>query len=144
MKRRLAILAVVTLCTLGPSLVYAIGLHQIVPDSCNGPGGCKSICDIATAAQYALDDGIYIAIFLSAILFAWAGWQMVIGSSSGDAAKVGHAKRIFKYVTGGLVLILSAWIIVSVIMAALTNNTSWNNLCSGGATSVATYVSGAV
>jgi hypothetical protein len=59
---------------------------------------------------------------------------MVVGSSSGDSSKVTHARHIFMYVTGGLVLILSAWIIVSVIMAALTGNTSWNNLCNSGAT----------
>jgi len=130
MKRRFLIFAVVAVCTFGPSLSFALGLQPIVPSDCNNAGGCQSICDIATAAQNLLDDGIYIAIFLSAILFAWAGWQMVTGSSAGDSAKVTHAKHIFMYVTGGLVLILSAWIIVSVIMAALTNNTSWNSLCS--------------
>ena len=119
MKRKLAMLAVVTLITLAPVAVSALGLQTIVPSDCTGQGGCQSICDIAVAAQNLLDDGIYIAIFLSAILFAWAGWNMVVGSSSGDIAKVTHAKRIFMYVTGGLVLILSAWIIVSVIMAAL-------------------------
>src|SRR3989344_5387860 len=47
---------------------------QIVPATCNEPGGCKSICDIATVAQNILNTGIYIAVFLSAVLFAWAGW----------------------------------------------------------------------
>jgi Type IV secretion system pilin len=130
MKRRLVILAVVTLCTVGPSVAFALGLQPIVPSDCNGSGGCSSICDIALAAQNALDDGIFIAIFLSAILFAWAGWQMIIGSSSGDTEKVKGAKKIFMYVTGGLVLIISAWLIVSVIMSALTNNANWNAICS--------------
>jgi hypothetical protein len=129
MKRRLVILAVMTLLTMGPSLAFAIGLQPIVPQDCNNSGGCSSICDIALAAQYALDDGIFIAIFLSAILFAWAGWQLIVGSSSGDPGKVKQAKSIFMYVTGGLVLIISAWLIVSVIMSALTNNPNWNAVC---------------
>jgi len=131
MNRRWVITAVVTLFTLAPIIASALGLVPIVPQNstCNGSGGCQSICDLATLAQNALTDGIYIAIFLSAILFAWAGWNMVVGSSSGNVTQVTKAKNIFKYVTGGLVLILAAWIIVSVIMAALTNNTGWNNFC---------------
>ncbi|HTR18901.1 MAG TPA: hypothetical protein VMH91_02895 [Candidatus Paceibacterota bacterium] len=129
-KRRFAIVALLTLLTLAPTLSSALGLVSIVPDSCKGAGGCQSICDLAQLAQNALTDGIYIAIFLSAILFAWAGWNMIIGSSSGNTAQVSQAKKIFWNVTIGLVLILTAWIIVSVIMAALTTNASWNTLCS--------------
>lgn len=124
------IATLMTLVMLAPFAASALGLQQVVPSDCNQPGGCQSICDLATLAQNLLNDGIFVAIFLSAILFAWAGWQLVVGSSSGNAAQVKRAKNIFKYVTGGLVLIISAWIIVSVIMSALTNNSSWNNLCS--------------
>ena len=129
MKRKFAMLAAVAFLAVAPSLSFALGLQTIVPSDCNGSGGCQSICDIATAAQNALDDGIYIAIFLSAILFAWAGWQMIIGSSYGNTTQVHHAKNIFWYVSVGLVLIISAWVIVSVIMSALTTNASWNSLC---------------
>jgi len=129
MKRRIALLTATLLLTLAPVAVSAVGLQTIVPKDCNQPGGCQSICDIATLAQNLLDDGIFVAIFLSAILFAWAGWQMVVASSSGNVAKRDHAKKIIMYVTGGLVLIISAWLIVSVIMSALTNNSNWNALC---------------
>jgi hypothetical protein len=134
MRRRWVITSVLTLLLLAPTLSSALGIVPIVPQSgqgsdCNGAGGCQSICDLAILAQNALTDGIYIAIFLSAILFAWAGWNMVIGSSTGNTSLVHRAKNIFWYVTIGLVVILSAWIIVSVIMAALTTNTSWNTLC---------------
>ena len=129
MKRRWVITSVLTLLLFAPAVSFALGLVSVVPSDCNQSGGCNSICDLALLAQNALTDGIYIAIFLSAILFAWAGWNMIVGSSAGDTAKVTQAKRIFWNVTIGLVLILSAWIIVSVIMAALTNNTSWNTLC---------------
>lgn len=129
MKRKLTVLAAVTLLTLAPTAVSAVGLQPLVPSDCNGQGGCNSICDLATLAQNALNDGIFIAIFLSAILFAWAGWQMVVGSSTGNATERDKGKRIFQYVAIGLVIIISAWLVVSVIMSALTSNANWNQLC---------------
>lgn len=130
MKRQLAVFALVTAFTVAPAVTFALGLTPIVPPDCNGRGGCTSICDLAQLAQNVLNDGIFTAIFLSAVLFAWAGWELVVGSSSGDTGKVKHGKDIFMYVTGGLVLIICAWLIVSVIMSALTNNSNWNVLCS--------------
>jgi hypothetical protein len=130
MKRRVAAFVFVGFILLAPTLSFAVGLQTIVPSDCNASGGCQSICDLATLAQNLLDDGIFIAIFLSAILFAWAGWQMVVGSSSGNETQVHQAKSIFWYVTIGLVIIISAWLIVSVIMSALSNNSQWNVLCS--------------
>src|SRR6201999_2019492 len=99
MKRRVAILAFAVLVGLLPIAASAVGFQTIVPSDCNGAGGCQSLCDIAAVAQNALDDGIYVAIFLSAILFAWAGWQMVTGSASGNETQIHHAKNIFWYVT---------------------------------------------
>lgn len=141
MKRRAVLAVTTTLFLLAPVAASALGLVPIVPQDqgCNGLGGCQSICALAELAQNALTDGIYIAVFLSAILFAWAGWQMIIGSSSGNPNQIHHAKNIFWYVTIGLVLIISAWIIVSVIMSALTNNSSWNSLCTYSPSSVAGF-----
>ena len=113
-------------CT--PALALAVGLPTIVPADCNGSGGCTSICDIALLAQNVLNDGIYITVFLSAILFAWAGFKMAVASSSGDEQGVTQAKRIFYYVIIGLVVMLAAWIIVSVVMEVLTNSSTWNSL----------------
>ena len=131
MKRKFVVFAFVTLVTLAPVIASAVALKPIVPQDygCNGTGGCQSICAFAELAQNALNDGIFIAIFLSAILFAWAGWQMIVGSSSGNPGQVQQAKKIFWYVTIGLVVIVSAWLIVSVIMSALSNNSNWNTLC---------------
>jgi len=123
------LVAVITLVTLAPVAVSALGLTPIVPTDCNNPGGCSSICDLAQLAQNVLNDGIFAAVFLSAILFAWAGWQIVAGSSAGDTGKIKQGKNIFWYVSIGLVLIICAWLIVSVIMSALTNNSNWNILC---------------
>src|SRR3989344_3374826 len=64
---------------IAPSLALAANPlpGQIVPEKCNQVGGCQSVCDLATVAQNVLNTGIYIAVFLSAVLFAWAGWLVV-------------------------------------------------------------------
>jgi hypothetical protein len=113
-----------------PILAFAAGLPgQIVPASCSGPGGCQSICDIASLAQNLLNTGIYIAVFLSAVLFAWAGWEAV--TAGGSAEKVGHAKGIFGNVVIGLVIILAGWLVVDTLMKTLTKGDfgPWNNVC---------------
>lgn len=127
-------LVTVTLFTLmflfSPVLVLGQGLpSQIVPTSCNEPGGCKSICDIALVAQNLLNTGIFIAVFLSAILFAYAGWEAV--TAGGNTEKWGNAKRIFGNVLIGLIIILAGWIIIDTLMKTVTNASfgPWNKIC---------------
>jgi hypothetical protein len=110
---------------LAPYMAFAQGSmpDQIVP--CTGTD-C-TVCDIATLAQRVLNAGIYIAVFMSAILFAWAGVTMV--TAGGNPGKVTQAKSIFWNVTVGLVLILAAWLLVDVIFATLTGNHLWNRIC---------------
>ena len=129
MIRRRAVFLLTLLCFAGPLAVSAATLPTIVPDTCNQAGGCQSICDIATLAQNLLNDGIFVAVFLSAILFAWAGFKMASASSAGDSGGVTEAKHIFWYVTLGLVIILAAWIIVGILMQVLTGTGTWNQLC---------------
>lgn len=106
-------------------------LNSIVPSDCNGNGGCQSICDLAQLAQNILNDGIYISVFLSAILFAWAGWQHM--TAGGDTGKVHQANEVFKNVAIGLIIILSAWLIVDTIIRAIggapAGGLPWNQIC---------------
>jgi hypothetical protein len=108
---------------------YAAGFVQIVPDSCNQRGGCQSVCDIAQLAQNVLNDGIFIAVVLSAILFAYAGFQYV--TAGGNEGKTGNAKKLFTDVIIGLVIILAAWLIVDTIMKTFTGDKfgPWNSIC---------------
>lgn len=113
-----------------PVMVLGQGLpSQIVPTSCNGEGGCQSICDVALLAQNVLNTGIFIAVFLSAILFAYAGWEAV--TAGGSAEKMGKAKSVFVNVLIGLIIILSAWIIIDTLMRTVTNAEFgfWNKIC---------------
>ncbi len=103
---------------------------QIVPASCNEVGGCQSICDLATIAQNVLNTGIYIAVFLSAILFAWAGWLYL---TSAAGSEISRAKSIFFNVVVGLVIILAGWLVVDTLMRTLVGNGGsfgpWNKIC---------------
>jgi hypothetical protein len=137
LRRNIAIMFTAFLLLTPTVTLAAAGLVPIVPQSgqgsdWNGPGGCQSICDLALLAQNVLNDGIYIAVFLSAALFAWAGWKHM--TAGGDAGAVKAANEVFMNVFIGLILILSAWLIVSTLMSVLTGNgpaptMPWNQIC---------------
>ena len=103
---------------------------QIVPEQCNQVGGCQSVCDLATVAQNVLNTGIYIAVFLSAVLFAWAGWLYLTSVAGGE---ISRAKEIFVNVAIGLVIILAGWLVVDTLMRTLVGNGGsfgpWNKIC---------------
>lgn len=115
-----------------PSLAFAANPlpGQIVPEKCNEIGGCQSVCDIATVAQNVLNTGIYVAVFLSAILFAWAGWLYLSSVAGGE---ISRAKEIFMNVAIGLVIILAGWLVVDTLMRTLVGNGGsfgpWNKIC---------------
>ena len=110
-----------------PLVTSAALPDEIVP--CNGVD-CD-VCDIATLAQRTLNAGIYIAVFLSAILFAWAGWKYV--SAGGDSGKVRSAREIFTNVLIGLIIILAGWLVVDTIMKTFVSESAtlgpWNEIC---------------
>ena len=99
-------------------------VNGIVP--CDGPN-C-TVCSLATLAQNILNIGIYLAVFLSAVLFAWAGWKYL--TAGGDTGEVASAKKIFWNVAIGLIIILGAWLVVDTLVHTLTNIGAWNSLCS--------------
>ncbi|PIR83690.1 hypothetical protein COU18_03360 [Candidatus Kaiserbacteria bacterium CG10_big_fil_rev_8_21_14_0_10_51_14] len=97
---------------------------QIVP--CNG-ADCN-VCDLATLANNILNTAIYIAVFLSAVLFAWAGWLYLTSGGSGELSR---AKGIFTNVAIGLVIVLIGWLVVDTLMRTLTGAEygPWNDIC---------------
>ena len=121
---------------IAPSIAPSIALAanplpgQIVPVSCNEVGGCQSVCDLATVAQNVLNTGIYVAVFLSAVLFAWAGWLYLTSVAGGE---ISRAKEIFVNVAVGLVIILAGWLVVDTLMRTLVGNGGsfgpWNKIC---------------
>ena len=73
-----------------------------------------TICSIADLAHNVLNAGIYIAVFISAILFAWAGWKHV--TAGGNAGEIQSARRIFTNVLIGLIIIIAGWLVVDTLM----------------------------
>jgi hypothetical protein len=121
-----AVLILTSLLFLTPALAFAAGLPaQIV--SCTGVN-C-TVCDIATTAQNVLNTGIFVMVFLSAVLFAYAGWEAL--TAAGNTEKYAHAKSIFGNVVLGLVIILSAWLVIDTLMRTMLGSGfgPWNAIC---------------
>lgn len=124
-----SMVALVLMLVILPSVAFGAGLVQIVPQECNQDGGCPSICNLGQLAQNILNDGIYIAVFLSAILFAWAGWKYL--THVANPGEIQRAQEIFFNVVVGLVIIVAAWLIVDTLMKTLTGGKfgPWNKIC---------------
>lgn len=135
MIRRIAAHVLVTLgflLVLSPALVGAAGMPtKIVPcdgTSLNGGTEC-TVCSLAQLAQNVLNTGIYLAVFLAGILFAWAGWLYL--SDGGKGKSLSQAKTVFMNVFIGLVIILAGWLVVDTLMKTMTNGSfgPWNAVC---------------
>lgn len=109
-----------------PALVVAqAGIPaRLVP--CNGVD-C-TVCHIAELAQNLINLGIFLFVFFAAIMFAYAGFMYLTDQALQGQAQ---AKKMFGHVAGGLVILLSAWLIVDTLMKALLggNFGPWNDIC---------------
>ncbi len=96
---------------------------RIVP--CNG---VDCTCDhLIQLAQNVINAGIYIAVFLSAVLFAKAGWDYMTKETIGGKS---DAKNLIRNTAIGLVIILSAWLVVDTLMTeTLKTSVVWNDIC---------------
>ncbi len=93
-----------------------------------------SVCDLALLAQNLLNVGVYILIAIAAIMFAWAGFEML--TSQGSSAKYGLAKRIFGNVMIGLIILLISWVVIDTVMKTFVKEDTrfgpWNQVCYRG------------
>jgi hypothetical protein len=97
---------------------------QIVP--CTGVN-C-TVCDLATLAQNIINTGIFVFVFFSAMMFAYAGFLYLTNEAIQGQ---NEAKSIFKNVVIGLIVLLSAWLLVDTLMKAVLGGSfgPWNNVC---------------
>ena len=111
-----------------PTTTNAAGLTTVVPCGNSGQAAC-TVCDLAKLAQNILNDAIYLAVFLSAMLFAWAGFLYL--TNVANSGQHSRAVEVFKNVTIGLVIILAAWLVVDVLMRTLVGASvlPWNAIC---------------
>lgn len=98
--------------------------RQIVP--CTGVN-C-TVCDLATLAQNIINTGIFVFVFFSAMMFAYAGFLYLTNEAIGGQ---NEARSIFKNVAIGLIVLLSAWLLVDTLMKAVLGGSfgPWNNVC---------------
>jgi hypothetical protein len=104
-----------------PFFVSAQGMpKQIVPDkyNCRGEGGCDSICAVVELAQNVLNTAIFMAVVLSAILFAYAGFKLL--TAGGNTEVYAQGKKVFGNVLIGLIIILAGWIVIDTLMKSFT------------------------
>lgn len=106
---------------LAPTVAFAAGL---VP--CGGPG--EPACNfsyVIVLAQNVINFLIFnLAMPLAAISFAVAGIMML--TAGGNESQVAKAKGIFSAVFIGLIIALSAWLIVKMIVLSLVNTSNFN------------------
>ena len=97
--------------------VPLVVMGQYIEIPCDGPE-C-TFNDLILLVSEVLDFIIILAVLLSAVMFAWAGFIYI--TAGGDKTKVNQAHGIFKNVGLGLVVVLAAWLIVDLILVALTD-----------------------
>ncbi len=62
---------------------------------------------------------VILSTSVAAIVFAWAG--VLYFSAGGDTGKIQKAHTLFRAVAIGLVIILTAWLVVDVLLKTLTD-----------------------
>lgn len=114
---------------IAPSLAFAAGIPTIVPPACNGVGGCPNVCSLAQLAQNILNAAIYLAVVLSAVLFAWAGFLYL--TNVANTGQHDRAVETFKNVAIGLVIIVGGWLVIDVVMRTFVGASvlPWNAIC---------------
>ncbi|RJQ34699.1 hypothetical protein C4568_02125 [Candidatus Parcubacteria bacterium] len=136
--RRYAILLVVTLIVVGafsPLMVQAQSFPgAIVPPACAGPDAATkcNLCQLTQLARNLLNFAIFLAIVISAVLFAWAGMRYM--TAQGDPGTIKVARQTLLNVFLGLLLILCAWLVINTLMGFMVKTDfkgllPWNSLC---------------
>jgi hypothetical protein len=114
------ILALAVLITPFISIAYTLG-DPLVPE-------CPSTGCAWKELMVLVDNIItfiikYMAIPIAAIMFAYAGFELV--SSGGSTEKRGVAKSVFTNAVIGLIIVVAAWLIIKTILSILGYKGAW-------------------
>lgn len=110
-----------------PLLVFA-DPGPLAP-KCTSSGGVAGACgynDLIKLGQNFLTWAIYIAVLAAVVGIIWAGFLYL--SSAGDMGKVKKAHEVFWKVGMGIVITLSAWLIVKSVLTWLGVTGDWTLL----------------
>jgi hypothetical protein len=105
------------------------GVSGIVPcgDTDAGEQPCQA-CHVIGLAEELFDLIIFVAVFIAVIMIAFAGYKYI--TAQGDTGKVSDAHKLFRSVTIGLIIILSAWTVVDVLLKTFYGGQlgPWNSI----------------
>ncbi len=115
-----------TLAALGLSFDSSVVSAQtaappLVPCGNQGQDPCQA-CHLVSLAKNILNFGVYMTVFIAAIMFSWAGFYYF--TSAGNEENIQKAHTIFKNVFIGMLFVLLAWVIVDTIMKTLFSESS--------------------
>ena len=80
------------------------------------PGEC-TFEDVILAVKHLINWGVEFALMFSVIIIVFAGFKYM--TSEGSPGKISEANKMFASVAKGIVLIMAAWLIVTLITGAL-------------------------
>jgi len=112
---------------ISPDVSYAQA-GGLVP--CDGPK-CN-LCDLAKLAENVINFMVQISFVIAALLFAYAGFLFFTGGS--DPGKISSARNVLTNTLVGVIIVLTAWLVVNVILTTLTGqgvNPFTKVLCEG-------------
>lgn len=97
---------------------------------CGNPGQepCQA-CHLVQLAQNIVNFFIYFSIAVATLMFAWAGILYVSGATNPKNIETAHS--IFWNVFVGLIIVLSAWLLVDVVMKTFVRDAGfgpWNKI----------------
>ena len=102
---------------------------QIVPSSCLEKDASKAKCEIEEMACVGLNISRLILGFVGSaalLMFVYGGATWVI--SGGSSEKVNNGKTIILNALKGMALIFASWLIINLVVAALSGQTPGENV----------------
>lgn len=122
-----------------PVVSYAADLPLISPGWSLIPEACRDcacgFAGVLGTAQNAINAGISIGVFFSVIIMAWAGFLYITTPTNPEARS--KANKMLMNAALGLLIVLSAWLMVDFVMKTLYNPNKagfgpWNSILTGG------------
>jgi|CXWL01.1.fsa_nt_gi hypothetical protein len=107
--------------------------NPIFPEACNCPEAAPDYGCILQVLQNVINLGISIGIIIATLWIAYAGFMFMISSANPGALEQGRARLL--NIVVGLMVLLSAWLIVDFIMKTLYSEPTefgpWNSILAG-------------
>lgn len=149
MKYVLLLIVPLLLLASSTSVVHAANIpvldssFHIVPDAHDLDPSCPvgaplSYGAVLDTVQRGMNAAISFGILIFVIIMAWAGFQFIVSVTNPEARS--HARGMLLNAAVGLLIVLSAWLMVDFVMKALYSGASgtkgqfgpWNSILNGG------------